>query len=98
MKLAMIGFGQAGGKIVDKFLEYDQRTNSGIVRSAVAVNTAKADLLGLEQIPEEHRVPYRTGQGQGVTASVPTTNSVRRSPRRDIDGSRGLSTTSRSTR
>ena len=40
MKLAMIGFGQAGGKIVDKFLEYDERTGSGIVRSAVAVNTA----------------------------------------------------------
>ena len=52
MKLAMIGFGQAGGKIVDKFLEYDEATGSGIVRSAVAVNTAKADLLGLERIPE----------------------------------------------
>jgi len=25
MKLAMIGFGQAGGKIVDKFLEYDAK-------------------------------------------------------------------------
>ncbi|QSG15901.1 tubulin/FtsZ family protein [Halapricum desulfuricans] len=56
MKLAMIGFGQAGGKIVDKFLEYDDRTGSGIVRSAVAVNTAKADLLGLERVPEENRV------------------------------------------
>ncbi|QSG12872.1 Cell division GTPase [Halapricum desulfuricans] len=56
MKLAMIGFGQAGGKIVEKFLEYDDRTGSGIVRSAVAVNTAKADLLGLERVPEENRV------------------------------------------
>ncbi|MEF8882706.1 MAG: cell division protein, partial [Halapricum sp.] len=56
MKIAMIGFGQAGGKIVDKFLEYDDRTDSGIVRSAVAVNTAKADLLGLERVPEENRV------------------------------------------
>ncbi|MCU4801241.1 Cell division GTPase FtsZ [Halomicrobium zhouii] len=70
MKLAMIGFGQAGGKIVDKFLEYDQRTNSGIVRSAVAVNTAKADLLGLEQIPEEHRVLIGQARvkGHGVGA------------------------------
>jgi len=56
MKLAMIGFGQAGGKIVDKFLEYDDRTGSDIVRSAVAVNTAKADLLGLERVPEDNRV------------------------------------------
>ncbi|QGA81693.1 tubulin/FtsZ family protein [Halomicrobium sp. LC1Hm] len=70
MKLAMIGFGQAGGKIVDKFLEYDERTNSGIVRSAVAVNTAKADLLGLENIPQENRVLIGQARvkGHGVGA------------------------------
>jgi cell division GTPase FtsZ len=70
MKLAMIGFGQAGGKIVDKFLEYDQETNSGIVRSAVAVNTAKADLLGLEHVPEDNRVLIGQARvkGHGVGA------------------------------
>jgi cell division GTPase FtsZ len=70
MKLAMIGFGQAGGKIVDKFLEYDERTDSGIVRSAVAVNTAKADLLGLERVPEENRVLIGQARvkGHGVGA------------------------------
>jgi len=70
MKLAMIGFGQAGGKIVDKFLEYDEATGSGIVRSAVAVNTAKADLLGLERIPEENRVLIGQARvkGHGVGA------------------------------
>src|SRR6056297_3066306 len=70
MKLAMIGFGQAGGKIVDKFLEYDKETGSGIVRSAVAVNTAKADLLGLEHIPEENRVLIGQARvkGHGVGA------------------------------
>ncbi|MFT4881102.1 MAG: cell division GTPase FtsZ, partial [Salinirussus sp.] len=70
MKLAMIGFGQAGGKIVDKFLEYDQRTGSQVVRSAVAVNTAKADLLGLEQIPQENRVLIGQARvkGHGVGA------------------------------
>jgi cell division GTPase FtsZ len=70
MKLAMIGFGQAGGKIVDKFLEYDEKTGSGIVRSAVAVNTAKADLLGLEHIPEENRVLIGQARvkGHGVGA------------------------------
>ena len=70
MKLAMIGFGQAGGKIVDKFLEYDEKTGSGIVRSAVAVNTAKADLLGLEYIPEENRVLIGQARvkGHGVGA------------------------------
>ncbi len=70
MKLAMIGFGQAGGKIVDKFLEYDKRTGSSIVRSAVAVNTAKADLLGLERVPEENRVLIGQARvkGHGVGA------------------------------
>jgi len=70
MKLAMIGFGQAGGKVVDKFLEYDERTGSDIVRSAVAVNTAKADLLGLERIPEDNRVLIGQARvkGHGVGA------------------------------
>jgi len=70
MKLAMIGFGQAGGKVVDKFLEYDQRTGSEIVRAAVAVNTAKADLMGLEHIPQEQRVLIGQSRvkGHGVGA------------------------------
>ena len=70
MKLAMIGFGQAGGKVVDKFLEYDKRTGSEIVRAATAVNTAKADLMGLEHIPESQRVLIGQARvkGHGVGA------------------------------
>ncbi|MDL5362500.1 tubulin/FtsZ family protein [Halalkalicoccus sp. NIPERK01] len=70
MKLAMIGFGQAGGKVVDRFLEYDDRTGSAIVRAAVAVNTAKADLLGLTHVPEEKRVLIGQARvkGHGVGA------------------------------
>ncbi len=70
MKLAMIGFGQAGGKILDKFLEYDERTGSEIVRAAVAVNSAKADLMGLTNIPNENRVLIGQARvkGHGVGA------------------------------
>jgi len=70
MKLAMIGFGQAGGKIVDKFLEYDQATGSGIVRSAIAINTAKADLMGLDNVPQANRVLIGQSRvkGHGVGA------------------------------
>ncbi|PSQ17015.1 cell division protein [Halobacteriales archaeon QS_8_69_26] len=71
MKLAMIGIGQAGGKIVDKFIEYDKTTPGGrIVRSPVAVNTAKADLMGLEHVPEENRVLIGQARvkGHGVGA------------------------------
>jgi cell division GTPase FtsZ len=56
MKLAMIGFGQAGGKILDRFLEYDSTRGTGIVGHAVAVNSAKADLMGLDYVPHENRV------------------------------------------
>ncbi|WP_201741092.1 tubulin/FtsZ family protein [Salinigranum halophilum] len=70
MKLAMIGFGQAGGKVVDKFLAYDRNNDSNIVRAAVAVNTAKADLLGLENIPKDQRVLIGQSRvkGHGVGA------------------------------
>jgi cell division GTPase FtsZ len=70
MKLAMIGFGQAGGKIVDKFVEYDRRTGSEVVRSAIAVNTAKADLAGLENVPQRNRVLIGQARvkGHGVGA------------------------------
>jgi cell division GTPase FtsZ len=70
VKLALIGFGQAGGKIVDKFIEYDRRTGSQAVRSAVAVNTAKADLMGLEYVPEENQVLIGQSRvkGHGVGA------------------------------
>nr|WP_247415548.1 tubulin/FtsZ family protein [Halomarina salina] len=70
MKLAMIGYGQAGGKVLDKFLEYDQRNGSNIVRAALAVNTAKADLMGLEHVPEENRVLVGQSRvkGHGVGA------------------------------
>ena len=70
MKLALIGFGQAGGKIVDKFVEYDQRSGSDIVRAAVAVNTAKADLMGLDNIRQDQRVLIGQARvkGHGVGA------------------------------
>lgn len=66
----MIGFGQAGGKIVDKFVEYDQRHGSDIVRSAVAVNTAEADLMGLNHIPSSKQIliGQLSVKGHGVGA------------------------------
>ncbi len=70
MKLAMIGFGQAGGKIVDRFLEYDLNTGNDIVQSAIAINTAKADLMGLEYVPDDNRVLIGQAKvkGHGVGA------------------------------
>lgn len=56
MKLALIGFGQAGGKVVDEFLSYERTVDRNFIESAIAVNSATADLQGLEEIPTENRV------------------------------------------
>ena len=70
MKLALIGFGQAGGKIVDRFVEYEQRTGVDVFTDPVAVNTASVDLQGLERVPEANRVLIGQSRvkGHGVGA------------------------------
>jgi cell division GTPase FtsZ len=70
MKLALIGVGQAGGKIVDRFIEYDAAHGVNLVRGAVAVNTATADLQGLTHIPDDKRilVGQTEVKGHGVGA------------------------------
>ena len=70
MKLALIGFGQAGGKIVDAFVDYEERTGLDIFSSPIAVNTAQVDLAGLERVPEENRVLIGQSRvkGHGVGA------------------------------
>ncbi len=70
MKLALIGFGQAGGKIVDEFIEYDRATDGGFVTGTVAVNSASVDLRGLEHVPEDRRVLIGQSRvkGHGVGA------------------------------
>jgi len=55
MKVFFIGFGQAGGKIADRFIDYDARTGGDSFRG-IAINTARTDLMGLEHIPYEDRV------------------------------------------
>jgi cell division GTPase FtsZ len=70
MRLAFIGVGQAGGKIVDRFLEHDARHDLGFVEAAVAINTAKSDLAGLSHVPERNRVLIGRSRvnGHGVGA------------------------------
>jgi cell division GTPase FtsZ len=70
MRIALIGVGQAGGKIVDRFLEHDLRNDRQVVESAIAINTAQADLVGLEHVPESNRVLIGRSRvnGHGVGA------------------------------
>ena len=56
MKLVVVGVGQAGGKILDRLLEYDVTRNTGFIGHAVAVNSATTDLTGLDRVPESDRL------------------------------------------
>jgi cell division GTPase FtsZ len=56
MKIAIIGVGQAGAKLADALVEYGIDTGTDPVSAAIAVNTARADLAGLEHIPVANRV------------------------------------------
>ena len=55
MKIFFIGFGQAGGKIVDMFLANDQRLATRSFQGIV-VNTARTDLMGLKTVPMKDRI------------------------------------------
>jgi tubulin-like protein CetZ len=55
MRIFFIGFGQAGGKIVDMFLEQDKKLGRTGFR-AIAVNTARTDLMGLKHIELKDRI------------------------------------------
>ena len=47
MRVALIGVGQAGGKVAQAIAEFDYEMGFGAVQSAFAVNTAEADLQSL---------------------------------------------------
>ena len=55
MRVFFIGFGQAGGKIVDMFIEQDKKLGTNSFRGIV-VNTARTDLMGLKNIDMKDRI------------------------------------------
>ncbi len=67
MRFFAIGFGQAGGKILDLFVENEKLRGSNTLK-AIAINTARTDLMGLKYIPPNNRVliGQTTVKGHGV--------------------------------
>ncbi|ADN36847.1 Tubulin/FtsZ GTPase [Methanolacinia petrolearia DSM 11571] len=55
MRVFFIGFGQAGGKIVDMFIDQDKKAPVRSFRG-IAVNTARTDLMGLKNIELRDRI------------------------------------------
>jgi len=56
MRLAVIGVGQAGGRVADLLTNFSIWSGYKIVPMSLAVNTAKSDLMGLKTIPMKNRV------------------------------------------
>lgn len=67
MRIFFIGFGQAGGKIVDMFIEQDRKIGRNSFRG-IAVNTARTDLMGLKFIDLKDRllIGQTVVKGHGV--------------------------------
>ncbi|ERG89276.1 MAG: cell division GTPase, partial [halophilic archaeon J07HX5] len=100
MQVGAIGIGQAGGKILDTFLAYNQEIAESPIRSALAVNTAETDLLGLTHIGDDQKllIGEDTQNGGGVgadnkTGAQVTSQSIERihegleqMPRHELDG------------
>jgi len=55
MRVFFIGFGQAGGKIADMFIEQDKKAPKRSFRG-LAINTARTDLMGLKHIDIKDRI------------------------------------------
>lgn len=50
MKIASIGIGQAGGKIVERLIQHFDQFDSQVIPEKLVINTAEADLAGLNTI------------------------------------------------
>jgi len=70
MRVFVIGYGQAGGRVADTFIDFAKRTGQNFVVRTLAINTAKSDLIGLKNIPMEDRllVGESLTKGHGIGA------------------------------
>jgi len=77
MRVGVIGVGQAGGRIADLLLYHSMwGRHKGIVPFAIAVNSAQADLMGLQTIRRKDRIlvgqTMVKGHGVGLNREVGT--------------------------
>jgi len=89
MKLGFIGYGNAGGKVADRLLEFERQSGRNLSRAALAINSAQVDLERLQHIPEENR--FLIGQtdervkGHGVGGDPELGAEITRQDRYELD-------------
>lgn len=60
MRVATIGIGNGGSKVVDAFLERYEQTGREVISDAYALNTAESDLSVLNYVPQSKRILLST--------------------------------------
>lgn len=70
MKLATVGVGNAGSKVIDRMIEFEVSTGRNLCRHSLVINTARTDLAKPDYIPENRRVligeTHKKAKGHGV--------------------------------
>lgn len=56
MKIALVGFGNAGSKITDTILEYEHESGRKLCQSVLVINSAQADLTRVENVPADRQI------------------------------------------
>ena len=80
MKLALIGVGQAGEKVLDAFLAYDARTGADIVRGAIAL------LGGVTNVPRVKELQQVAIEAQQIIGEITHDSDTRLETLLDSDG------------
>lgn len=74
MKLAIIGVGNAGGKILDRILQFESETDRDLCRHVLAINSARTDLAKPDHVPHDRRIlvgdTNQEAKGHGVGGDV----------------------------
>ena len=74
MKLAVIGVGNAGSKVLDRMLAFEDETNRNLCRHVLAINTARTDLAKPDFVPHDRRIlvgdTHQKAKGHGVGGDV----------------------------
>src|SRR6056297_3242950 len=72
MDLGVLGLGSGGNRIVDSMMEKEFTEGSHVIYEAIGIDSAKADLAGLEYISKPKRVTVGLSQvgGHGTGSNL----------------------------
>lgn len=73
MRIALLGCGNAGSKVVDKALEYQTETGRDFISHVTVVNSAAADFNALDYVPENRRLLIGESEVKGHGAGTDNT-------------------------